>query len=506
MKIFFAVFVVLCGPLASAVELYSIFDSKCSEKRGYIIRSTTDHFELLTIDGKNIVLKNKDLRGVLVYNFVNPPLGKIRKNQRNLRSVKSISVSDGEIINTFLGYPIQFIEELVVFLGVDGKVRVHNLDNVLKIRPYKEGKFPAKHTSSPTLNVLSKDYVQSCPGKGTSGKVRPNRILVDRIKIQQFLRNYSRGYEALTSFEERTYLYARPKIYNQKTMFGLNFIGDEVEQSSATLLGLDGVPFITWSSGRPYRVQSLIELGNIYNEYGADLDPIIGFKSEVKAHFFHAVFIGNFMGIEAGTSFFIKNEPDLISNSTYDSGLNYSILLGGDLGKHSISAGLYYPVFFIKIGDEVREVLSTKTSYAIRYMYTSKLARFYVVGSIKSESSDNPTEENVILQGPTTSLTNLEIDSFFLRGGVDFTLPSETRLGANFLVMDSSYKENNGSGSSSLTRLGASVHVRRAFGDYVSFGARINYLLDDVEGQLGAESFENSENRFGFSFNGALIF
>lgn len=248
---------------ALAVELYSIFDKKCKEFTGYIIAENNDVYEVLSTHGQIQSFHKNNIKGILTYNFVSPPLTNINIPKSKTHLIKNLSIDNESKIETFSGFPVQFIEDLIVFLGLDGNIRVHKLDNVLKIRPINS---PLKNNklTDKNFSIQSAGYIQSCGDKGQTGSSRPNRILIDKIKIQQFLSTYKTGYENLQSFEERTYLYSRPQIYKQKTRFGL--ISQKPQEPSAVK---NSLPFVEWSSGRPYRVQSYNRIGVVFDEYGA---------------------------------------------------------------------------------------------------------------------------------------------------------------------------------------------------------------------------------------------
>ena len=497
--IFFSIFFIN----AEAVELYSFFNNQCKEITGYLVSEEDDIYDILSIDGEIASLHKDDFKGVLVYNFVNPPLKRIKLQKDKLENIITLSVQSEGKLDTFSGFPLQFIEDLIVFLGIDGSVRVHKLDSILRIRPFGGGR-TKRFEKNVNLDIQSVGYMQSCVEAGRKGSIRPNRILVDKIKIQQFLSNYGRGYEGLKNFQERTYLYARPKIYTQKTRFGI--VGQKpVEKSS-----VGNSPFIEWSSGRPFRVQSLNQIGAVFNEYGADLDPIMGFKTEIKAHFFHSIFIGNLEALSAGADFFnYQRLNSSITTTGYaDSGINYSAMVGGDFGPHSLSVVLYYPVYVFESGKEFREILATSNSYALRYMYTNSFLRFYGVTSLRDKKIEKPSHENIVAFSGNENIFPIGygVKSFFVRSGIDVDLSGEVRAGFSLLLLNLDYNEQPNLRSMKLKRLGGTAYARKSFGDYVSFGIRFTYRTDKMSGNLSGKRFSNNKDKNVLGFEGALIF
>ena len=490
---------------AKAVELYSVFSNQCREVTGYLVSEKNNIYKMLSVNGHIVGLHKNKIKGVLIYNFVTPPLKKIKIKKRELDNLLTFSIESEGRLETFSGFPIQFIEDLIVFLETDGSTRVHKLDSILKIRPFRKKRIK-KPKKKVNFGIQSKGYLQSCNQSGKQGFTRPNRILLDRIKIQQFLSNYKTGYESLKSFQERTYLYARPKIYNQKTKFG--GISQKALEKSSPIMSL---PFIEWSSGRPFRVQSLNQVGSIFNEYGADLDPITGVKAEVKAHFFHSAFIGNLEALPGGKSFFtVTRREKHLHTSNIDSSFNYSAMVGGDFGSHSLSVGLYYPLFIFGSGERTREILATNNSYLLRYMYTNSFLRFYVTGSLRNEDVNRPLKENIeVPEGGGEEIPlpeNYSIKFFFVRSGMDFNLPGEMDIGFNFLILNLNYSENRNLGKAELQRMGGTAYIRKNFGNYVSFGVRYTYLGDKTSDMLDGRNVSDTKGKGLFGFQGALVF
>ena len=153
---------------------------------GYLVSERDNVYDILSVNGKNRPVCTITISmGVLVYNFLNPPLKKIRIKKNKLKNIITLFIQSEGRVDVFSGFPLQFIEDLIVFLGVDGSVRVHKMDSILKIRPFR-GKKLKRSGKNIRLNIQSKGYMQSCVGAGREGYLRPNRILVDKIKIQQF--------------------------------------------------------------------------------------------------------------------------------------------------------------------------------------------------------------------------------------------------------------------------------------------------------------------------------
>ena len=508
---FLFLFLSLFWVKSEAVELYSFFDNQCKEVVGYLIAEEDDIYNILSVNGNILNLHKNDIKGILIYNFINPPLKDIKLDKSQLKIALTLSVANEDKLDVFSGFPVQFIEDLVFFLGLNGSIRVHKMDHILKVRPFNQSQI-AQLKKKAHLDIQSVGYMQSCASSGQKGAIRPNRILIDRIKIHQFLSNYKAGYESFKSLQERTYLYARPKIYTQPTRFGI-LDQSPIETSSSAPLPF---PFIEWSSGRkPFGVQGLTQIGNVFNEYGADLDPIVGIKLEVKAHFFHSIFVGNVEALPAGSSLFQQyrllnfDEGEGGLQHT-DSALNHMAMVGGDLGAHSLSIALYYPIYLFVAGGQVREVLASNSAYALRYMYTNKLFRFYSLISLNDQSLEDPSNDDIIISEAAALPQSYKVQAFFLRTGIDFDLPGSITTGLNVLILnldyEEQYKEQPGSSNVKLERMGGTGYFQKSFGEYISLGIRLTYVQNKISGRLGGTSANDKNDQYTLGFLGALIF
>ena len=525
--IVFIFFVMAYSSTSSAIEYYLFFDNQCNISNGLIVNADQNHTTLLTRNGELTKFENKNIKGILVYNFISSPIKKYRANALNSNYLKQVILIDKNKEKNFSGFPVQFIEDLVVFVDTQGETHVQSYDGIYKIRPSRKNIKPSK-SKNKSVSLQSSGYIQSCESKtnGLSSEgTKPNRILADQIKINNFLDNLIRGYDDLNSFQEKTYVYARPVIFNQKTRLNLNFGSKAIEQSSH-LVDTDFFPSLEWSSGSPYRVQSHINIGSDYVEYSENIDPMLAIRSELKAHFFHATFIGNLDAMEAGKRHFVKKHgldfydpvnpgnSSRLSEELFDTTFNYMILTGFDYSKFSLSFGLYYPLYLFLSKDKVSEVLSTDNGFLARFMYTTNKLRFHVTAAYKDEETGDPSSENILVyadnaQVNSNSIKSLKINSLSLRGGVDYDFNDRTRAGFNLLYLDGKYSESSsilGGSKIDFSKLGALAYAGKDFGDYIGLMLRVKYHSSDLRGTLHSSSIKNDDSEFGFDGTFSIIF
>ena len=148
------------------------------------------------------------------------PFATVTIDQRALDYLRAVYVDGPDAPNAY-AFPIHFVDDLVIFYGLDGKTRVYTYADLLKLRPSTAAQLgshtPREHRAA-TLN-LSAQSDRCAAGEHPDG-VKATRILNDQIAIDAFLSGFDKGYADLASFQERTYLYPRPFVYPRRARLG----------------------------------------------------------------------------------------------------------------------------------------------------------------------------------------------------------------------------------------------------------------------------------------------
>lgn len=518
-QIFFVVVVlgfgVLSSTLAQALEIHMILKENCSAATGVVIYTSPTHIELLTLDGKSENIARADIRSLFIYNTIGVPFRNFPLSKPLIHRLRTVEL-DANISAQTIGWPVKFVENLVMFLDVRGKIHVYELDLIRKLRPvWREangGSVPALTMQGSKSDVFEPDgsaASDQCPGsfQKKSSATPPTRWLTDKIRINDYLKSLEQGYEVLDSFQERTYLYAKPILFDVRTRFGISIYSRQSEPNPT-------FPFyFQWFKGRPYRFQSFTMLGAKPSLFLPSVEPGIGVSSEVKSHVFHALFVGNFLGLSAGSAIFTKNDFQDIMTSKPSSAVshNYMALMGGDYGPFSVSGGFFYPVLLFTQEEQVREVLASDLSYALRFMLTYERWRFRVVGSWLDRSDSSPTRKEVIRENGGTRL--VDPDSFtlnfgFLRPGIDFHLSRAIELNLDFMYATAKYSEKEGSSKRTYNfqKQNVIATVRQSFSEYVTVSVTGNFVNRNDNANLTGTTQKKSKQESTFFGSFEFVF
>ncbi len=486
-----------------ALEIQGFVTKDCAKVAGIIVYATDSEIEIVNLKGQLQKIDVHDISSLVAFDVLDNPIGTFQIDDKLKERLKLLYIEDQKGVPVFA---IRFIEDLLLFMTLDGKVQVHSFSDIQKLRPATENVEPHRRFSK-NPNFDFSGASASCSFDSDNG-IKPTRIMTDQISIGEFINDFARGYEGLESFEERTYLYSRPYLFERHARFGLSVV------SSRTEPAIEAPVFFQFSSGEPYRFQSFTAFGMISQEFLPNSEPTFSLRSEVKSHLFHALFAANVLGIPAGTSIFLKHpsEMKLEKDVNVQPSFNYLAMMGADYGPYSLSVGLYYPTFGIKVGNEYREVLGSSVSYAVRAMYTTSILRLRAITAFvrydqsKSSSSDvlSKTGEDGNLGTPTS----FQFQSIFFRGGADYQYSDRLRFSADAIIVEGSYKEQmSGLGNDiRFNKVTAQFTAKQSFSDYLAVSLSANLLYHDFNSNFVNVSLKDDKQESNFFASFEFIF
>lgn len=508
---------------AKALELYSIVYSECQHHTGLILDVEEDELLLLDTKGESRKLPRQAIETILVYNTVENPLSGIDLRHQHVVLPRKVTIQ-GEPDFEFAGWPIRFLEDLIVFYDIQGKSHLVNVEQVKRFESAsdlnRENPITLKHSSFVFgfgSNMPRCRYLD----ESESSKVQPTRMLSDRISISKFLAVYQKGFDQLDRFESRTGYYARPYLYDTQTKLALLIQNDRYRAEIPQGLPLN----FQWSTGRNFGPQGKLTLGLSEVSTLPNIEPVFAVQFSGKYHFLSLQYAGNISAFSYGedflinnrsfyTSFFSKYNPD---QSLVFPHFNQNTMTGFDLGPYSFAGGLFYPVMAVQGNEIFREILSEKFSPIGVFKYTTDETRTEAILSVINLDSTNPSEDNIklILAEEMSNQVNLsqassslidqiesfDLDSSFLRINYEQAFKDDLILGLSEVLLQGRYQERMQGEDYRLNfqHLVTSVNMNQVFGDYVALKARLNYFIRQYRSETMTNSAESSDNQFSFS-------
>lgn len=508
---------------STALELYSLITGGCRAQTGLIVNTDETTVRMLTLDGTMAEVPRQMIEVVLVYNIHDSPFQRLDLTSELQASLREVEVDDNE--NThFIGWPIRFIENLIVFYDIDGKTHLVDIDRIKR--------FSYPDTRSLGINSIANytpvrfglgDNLPECRRKKAEGKkiIEPTRMISDRIRVHKFFSVYQAGFAHLQRFQKKTLFYAKPFLYEKETRLGLIYTKEEYRRELNFLLPL----YFQWSNGSPYGSQGEYVIGSKSVELLPSVEPQAILRADGKSHFFTGSFVGNMLCLSGGSDCIIKNRQLFTeffstvgegSHAVYTQ-FNYLALTGVDFKEYSFSAGFYYPVYGIWGNGTFREVKSTHSSPIVRFMKTTKDTVLRVTYGQSSLGSDSPSDDGIelirsseleeyaiksgISEELIDSLASYDLKAQYLRVGFDYDLSKEVSIGLGEVVSEGEYSERLSGEAYRLEflHLTTSLSLKQRFSDYTMVRGEVNYFSRQHDYKAGNQKGDSDEEALSFA-------
>lgn len=211
---------------AFGIEIYGFLDTNCHLSTGFIVSAKKGSIGLLNVEGNYQEIRLSNVSHILVYNSHHNPVSKIHLDDNLLSRLKTIYTEESNG-PAFSGWPVRFMEDMVVFYDVEGKVTLVNIDKISKLEnsTHLPGKVDVEDSNYGAFRLgTSLTACRSDDEEGNGSSLFPTRVLGDKIKISKFVQNYEKGFYKLERFQTRTRFYARPYLFDEKTKVGLPIV------------------------------------------------------------------------------------------------------------------------------------------------------------------------------------------------------------------------------------------------------------------------------------------
>jgi len=507
----------------SALELYTIIRGGCNAQTGLIINVDDTHVYQINIAGKLQILPREGIEHILVYNPIGNPFDRLDPESGIAAHIREVRVLSREG-TAFIGWPIRFIDDLIVFFDLQGKTHLVRMEDIQRFSEPGPGMVvPRSIVEHHQITFGYGSNLPQCTEKIPPGSspVQPTRMLSDQIRIQKFLTVYHNGFSRLKRLQKRTVFYARPYTFDKKTKIALVINRDDFQEEFSA-----GLPvYFQWPSGSTFGPQGYLVVGLKPIEHLPSVEPIFNLRFDGKYHFLSASFSGNPFAFSAGShfmienrffmeSFFKKKDPD---DLLFLPQFNQVAFTGIEWGPYSFSAGYYYPLFGLQANGIFRELLSESAATILKAQYTSADYRLQLIASGIVMGSNDPGNESINLiyademalkssrtersRQLESALSAFSLDAAFFRVNLDLDLARDVRIGLSEVVIQGDYRETI-SGSDYQLRFNhitTSAYVHQDFGDSVALKGQLNHFLRNYQARLEQQKNRHDESKFSFS-------
>ncbi len=518
-----------------SLEIYTLIGDDCGTNTGLIVGGDERRIYMLNVGGNLSSIDQDDVQLALVYNIHDNPIRMVDLSSELGSLLREVKLSDEEQTH-FIGWPIKFIDQIIVFFDIDGKTHLVDLEKIKNFsapeQPFNKRKEianakPSRFGLGASLSQCKKNDVED----GVKG-VEPTRMLGDRIKVDKFFSEYERGFTELRRFQKKTVFYSKPFLYEKRSRVGIIYTREDYLREITPSL----IPFrFQWSSGSPFASQGVYSVGAKEPDYVASVEPQFVLDAKVKSHFMSAAFIGNVLCFSAGnacvmdrrslyTNYFSKLSSD--SNEIYPL-FNYLALTGLDYKEYSIAGGFYYPVFGI-IGDHrFREITSSRSSPILKVQRTTPESMIRLTYSQTTRKSTSPKEDQEIqliysrelseaaqITSDSAALIDNMLDFFLTtqhyRMKLNFKILDGIDFGINEILFHGKYAEAQGEDRylMEFRHVISSMVVKKQFSDYIALTGQFNHFLRTHDSEVISpnETTNNQDKENNVSFSVTVEF
>ena len=441
-----------------------------------------------------VTLRRKDIGGVLIFDSPGNPYS-FQNSSSVLRPfLRKITFGEGNSSESIVGWPYKFVEDLVFYISVENKNYVLSMGQIGSIEKLKPNK-PISLSQGPAVPIKLNltEYLPHCfkGKKNQNHYLRPTRTIIDKIKIFVFFENLENGFNRIYNFEDRTRVYARPFLYGKRdSRFGfLSSFGNKRE------FNYDALPlYFQRTKGTNFHFQSKTKVGTSHQEWLPGVEPLFAVTSEVKSHFFNALFIGSLGSLKVGKRGFLKNDDKTLEKDKFNvtTSLNYLALMGFDYHKYSFSLGPYYPIYAITTQETETQILASNASPMFRFQYTGERSAFRMFLTHTKYDLKEPTHIDISFESDLDE-GNRKIEHFYFEGfnvriGFDYQFDSDFMVSIDEVLSRGKYrqdlstweKENAQIREKSefdFLHLNTTAYLQKDMGDYVFVQLRGNYYI-----------------------------
>lgn len=488
--------ILLCvSSSARAVEIHTLIDKHCRALSGVVVGVDDELVTLIDLGGHASAWRRDEIASVVLHNSVDNPLPSITLDASLSERMYNVYLV-GESDAAFTGWAIGFIEELIVFFDLFGRTHVLALEDIDHLlRPSSLSVVYPPH-SKVTLQ-FPRDYIE-CSNLAQSAGIPPSRIIGDRIKVSDYFDAFENSYLDLESFRERTFVYAKPFMYDERTRLGIIYMRRRSPVVPA---------YIHFSTGKPFGFQSFMLIGGAPIPWLPTVDPKLVLWSDLKSHLFHATFLANPLALPAGTPVYLGDAmlaPYTEHSYHTEPHFNYLILMGIDFGPWSASLGTYYPVRYIKGKKQVREVSARRAglTFRARAVWSAlELHALYFRSRQSGEDGKGLAIQDQIAEDVEQKDYILNEDT--VRAGATATV-FETDLALD-AVLSRGHHEDSGGFDLAFSHYQLGATISREFGHYVRMNLHTNYHIEqnDFEEEDGST---HDGTEYVFDYGGAFEF
>ena len=496
----------LATSIAQAVSINAIYYASCAREVGVIIDVNSADVAILGKSGRIKRLKRYDIIYIAQYPSSEIPKMTV-KTESPIKILEVSTLFANKLVPLVKGWPIDFSEEKISFLSLDGGETIIDRNNIWRVDS-TEIREKLRFTSNTIERSFQHPYPFSqCPLREKGQKIYPQQLLGNRLSIKNELDRLQEGYEKVIDYEKDQRFYPIPQLYENKTILSLWYNYGSRHGKSQTRNN-DFVPAIksTLSEG-PFGFQRKLITGSYLMFNSFHEEPQTQLSYSLKADYVHFSYFYDIDRLLIGEEPYKWKKDDL---TLYDDRINEVHHLGGgfDFGNYALGltlstlqyAARHDDSFFVhRLDMTYYDLAYQNKDYKIQLFYGSAYDSKEAFKEQRRRRDDSSEDEN---EPPEVKAAReaLELEEelkpafsgnlSWLRLNFDATsITSQPKLSLIYRDL-TLYRQQDQNTEGELTYASKSFTVASYF----------SYSIDDEIGMSGYLAREYRYNRSGISF------
>lgn len=337
--------------LADAVPLTAVYYASCQREIGVIIHVDDGSISLLTLSGEIKSLKRFDVIYLAQYPVSDIPIAEV-KNTKQVPGVVVKTLFKNELVELVSGWPVDFSEEKISFLTLDGQETIIDRDSIwsVEIEPFtKDVRFSG--TAKKAQAFVHPYPFANCPPeeKKDAQVIYPQQLLGDRLIIKNEFDRLKAGHEQLVEYEKDQKFYPVPQIYPNRTSLSLWYnYGSRNAKSQKRSNSFVPAVISTLSEG-PFGFQRTLVTGAAPIESTVHEEPQTQFYYGLKANYVHFAYFYDIDRLLIGEERYKWRRDDL---GEYDERVGEVHRIGGGFDFRNYAIGISLPTLQYAVRHE----------------------------------------------------------------------------------------------------------------------------------------------------------
>jgi hypothetical protein len=208
---------------ARAINVHAVYRTACDRELGIIIDVQKREITLLGLNGTVRRIPRYEVASIAYYPVSGIAIDPERVQQAQ-PALEVRTLQDGQLVPLLSGWPVDFNEERVAFVNLDGQEVIVQRDRIWSLE-YLERLPPRGPAARPqAFNFVHPHAVGFCNRTVPEPNARavfPQQFINDQIVIKRELDRLMEGHDEIREYERDQVFYPVPELYHNETALGL---------------------------------------------------------------------------------------------------------------------------------------------------------------------------------------------------------------------------------------------------------------------------------------------